>query len=56
MDNLLPRMVGMENENFIPNLRFCGGFGVKLSGYSASYLSGDLAARFTLKDMKGEEE
>lgn len=56
MDNLLPRMVGMDSENFIPNLRFCGGFDVKLSGFSASYLSGDLAARLTLKDMKGEEE
>lgn len=56
MDNLLPRMVGMDHENFIPNLRFCGGFGVKMSGYHASYLSGDLAARLTLKDMKGEEE
>lgn len=54
MDNLLPRMLTMDNENFIPNLRFCGGFDVYLSGYNATYLSGDLAARLTIKDMKGE--
>lgn len=56
MDNLLPRMISAEHENYIENLRFCGGFDVKLSGYSSTYLSGDLAARQTLKDMKGEVE
>ena len=56
MDNMLPRMIGMDRENYIPNLRFCGGFDVKLVGYSASYLSGDLASKLTLKDMKGEVE
>ena len=52
---LLSRMLTMDNENFISNLRFCGGSDVYLSGYSATYLSGDLAARLTIKDMKGEE-
>lgn len=55
MDNLLPRMIQMDEENYIPNLRFCGGFDVQLSGYNSTYLSGDLTARLTLKDMKGEE-
>lgn len=55
MDNLLPRLIGNDSENYIPNLRFCGGFDVLLSGYSATYLSGELAAKLTLKDMKGEE-
>ena len=56
MDNLIPRIMGIDSENFIPNLRFCGGFDVKLSGYHATYLSGDLSARLTLRDMKGENE
>ncbi len=55
MDNLLPRMLAINTENFIPNLRFCGGFDIKLSGYHATYLSGDLSARLTIQDMKGEE-
>ena len=58
MDNLLPRLLSIESENFIPNLRLCGGFDVKLAGFSATYLSGDLSARLTLQDMieEGEEE
>ena len=58
MDNLLPRLLTMNNENYIPNLRFCGGFDVKLSGFGSTYLSGDLTARLTLEDMEkeGEEE
>lgn len=54
MDNLLPRMISVNNENYIENLRFCGGFSERLNGYSATYLSGDLAAKLTLEDMKGE--
>ena len=48
----------MKNENYIPNLRFCGGFDVKLSGFGSTYLSGDLTAQLTLEDMEkeGEEE
>lgn len=55
MDNLFPRMICMEEENYIPNLRFCGGFDIKLAGFHSTYLSGDLAAKLTLKDMKGEK-
>lgn len=56
MDNLLPRMFSMASENYIDHLRFCGGFDAKLSGYGSTYLSGDMAAKFTLIDMKGEVE
>lgn len=54
LDNLLPRIMNMDNENYIDNLRFCGGFGVRLSGYSSTYLSGNIAALQTLGDMKGD--
>ena len=43
-DNLLSRMMGMFNENYINGLRFCGGSSFRLSGYSSSYLSGETAA------------
>lgn len=56
MDNLLPRMFCLDQENYIPHLRFCGGFAIYLAGYHATYLSGDLVAKLTLKDMKGAEE
>lgn len=56
MDNLLPRILTIKNENYIQNLRFCGGFDVMLSGYSSTYLSGSFAAKQTLQDMKGEKE
>ncbi len=55
MDNLLPRMLSQDDENYILNLRFCGGFEVNLAGFHSTYLSGDLSAKQTLKDMKGEE-
>ncbi len=56
LDNLLPRIMNMENENFIPNLYLCGGFGVRLSGYSSTYMSGKIAASLALRDMKGDED
>ena len=51
-DGLLPRLQTMYTENTVPGLRFCGGHAVRLSGYSSSYLSGELAAKLTMKDMK----
>lgn len=56
LDNLLPRIMNMKQEQYIPNLYFCGGFGVRLSGYSSSYLSGDIVASEVLKNMEGNEE
>lgn len=56
LDNKLPRILRMEEEIYIPNLRTCGGFDVMLSGFSSTYLSGDLAAKLTLKDMKDRED
>lgn len=55
LDNTLPRMLAMGKENFIPNLRFCGGFDVYASSYSSAYLSGELAAKLTRRDMASEE-
>lgn len=51
-DNLLPRILNESCENCFPNVRFCGGFAVNLSGYSATYLSGEMAAIKTLYRIK----
>ena len=56
LDNVLPRLLRMEEENFIPNLRTCGGFSILSSGYNSTYLSGELIAKLTLQDIKEEEE
>ncbi len=55
LDNTLPRMLTMGKENYIKNLQFCGGFGVYASSYSSAYLSGDLAAKLTRRDIASEE-
>ena len=55
LDNLLPRIMSEADENYIKNIRFCGGFASRLSGYSSTYLSGNSAALQTLNDMKGDE-
>lgn len=55
LDNLLPRLLNNQNENYISNLKFCGGFSSMLAGYSATYLSGDVAAREIL-EIKNEED
>ncbi len=56
MDNLLPRMLSEEKETLLENLRFCGSFSSTLSGFGATYMSGHLAAKGTLKDIEKEEE
>lgn len=53
-DNLMPRLMNKESEQYIPHLYFCGGFGLGLSGFSATYLSGEAAALDLLDDMRRE--
>ena len=47
-DNLLPRTFSEEEETRIKGLRFCGGFGARLSGFSSTYLNGEDVAMKTL--------
>ncbi len=56
LDNMMPRVMSMYNEKHLPGLHFCGGHAMRGSGYNSSYLSGNLAAKFTLGDMKKEVE
>lgn len=54
-DNLLPRLLNESNEEYIPNVHFCGAFGTWFSMAGDTYLSGYDAAQKTLKDMEGED-
>lgn len=56
LDNMMPRIMCMYNEKHLPGLHFCGGHAMRGSGYNSSYQSGNLAAKFTLMDMKKEAE
>ena len=55
LDNMLPRLNTMYDETILKGLRFAGGHGVRSSGYNSSYLSGDIAAKLTLADMKEDK-
>lgn len=52
-DGMFPRVQsGHELDYTIKGLRFCGGHGTQMDGYSQAYLSGAEQARYTLEDMK----
>ena len=54
-DSLMPRMMMMkEDAELFPGLRFAGGYAMRSSGYSSSYVSGDLSGRQTVGDLKRE--
>jgi len=55
-DGMFPRVQsGHKLDHTIKRLRFCGGHGTQMDGYSQSYLSGKEQARYALLDMgKGE--
>ncbi len=56
LDNMMPRIMCMYTEKHLPGLHFCGGHAMRGSGFNSSYQSGNLAAKFTLMDMKKEAE
>lgn len=52
-DGMFPRVQsGHKLDHTIKGLRFCGGHGTQMDGYSQAYLSGAEQARYTLLDMK----
>lgn len=56
-DSLMPRMMMMrEDATLLPGLRFVGGYAMRSSGYSSSYVSGDLSGRQTVGDLKKENQ
>lgn len=55
-DGLLPRVMMVEEDHFVPGLRIGGGYGERLLGYPSSYKSGYNEAVRTLRDMEKEGE
>ena len=54
-DSLMPRMMMIqEDAKLLPGLRFVGGYAMRSSGYSSSYVSGDISGRQTVGDLKRE--
>lgn len=49
-DSVLPRMMCMNEENYIRGLEFAGGFAFRCHGYSSSLQSGETAALLTYRD------
>lgn len=55
-DNLLPRIMNEENENYIENIKFLGSFGIHSLGYHSPFLSGGQMALEILEKLEGEEK
>lgn len=53
-DSLTSRLLMVDEDQRVKNIRFAGGYGPRLYGYSSTYMSGDLAVKWTMKDMKEE--
>ncbi len=52
-DGMFPRVQsGHKLDHTVKGLRFCGGHGTQMDGYSQAYLSGAEQARYLLLDMK----
>lgn len=52
-DGMFPRVQsGHKLDYTIKGLRFCGGHGTQMDGYSQAYLSGKEQAKYMLEDMK----
>ena len=54
-DGLLARLMMIEEDQLVPNIRFAGAYGPRSIGFSSTYIGGDLAAQLTLGDMKEEK-
>ncbi len=51
-DTMLARLMMLKDDNVLPGIRFAGGYGPRVYGYSSTYLNGELTARLTMADMK----
>lgn len=51
-DSLLPRMMMLSEDQHFAGLQFSGGYAFRCHGYSSTFLSGQVAALLTLRDIK----
>jgi prolycopene isomerase len=55
-DSLLPRMMMLSDDQHIGGLQFSGGSAFRCHGYSSSFLSGQVGALLTIREMKTRGE
>lgn len=55
-DTMLARLMMLKDDQIVPGIRFAGGYGPRIYGYSSTYLNGELTAKLTLADMKEAEK
>ncbi|MCK5129063.1 MAG: NAD(P)/FAD-dependent oxidoreductase [Clostridiales bacterium] len=54
-DTLLARLMMLKDDQIVPGIRFAGGYGPRIYGYSSTYMNGDLTARLTATDIREEK-
>ncbi len=55
-DSFMPRMQMLAEDYRIEGLRYTGGFAMRAIGYSSTYMSGDIAGKQTIGDIKKDKE
>lgn len=55
-DSLMSRMMNMEEDWTVENLRFCGGHSFRADGYSSAYATGDTVGKIVVGAIKAEKE
>jgi prolycopene isomerase len=53
-DTMLARLMMLKDDQIVPGIRFAGGYGPRIYGYSSTYLNGDMTAKLTAADMREE--
>ena len=51
-DTMLARLMMLKEDHIVPGIRFAGGYGPRIYGYSSTYLNGELSAKLTIADRK----
>ena len=49
---MLVRLMMLKEDQIVPGIRFAGGYGPRVYGYSSTYLNGELTAKLTMADIK----
>ncbi len=51
-DTMLARLMMLKDDQIVPGIRFAGGYGPRVYGYSSTYLNGEMTAKLTMADIR----
>jgi prolycopene isomerase len=51
-DTMLARLMMLGDDQIVPGIRFAGGYGPRIYGYSSTYLNGNMTAKLTMADIR----